>query len=53
MTDIDPEVFIQVYMDWEYRKVWDHYVLGKLPIATCTCTCTCICCVHDIVYLHM
>jgi hypothetical protein len=30
MADIDPEVFVQVYMDWEYRKAWDHYVLGKL-----------------------
>lgn len=26
--DLDPEMSAQVYMDWEYRKKWDSYVLG-------------------------
>lgn len=26
--DLDPELSAQVYMDWEYRKKWDSYVLG-------------------------
>ena len=27
--DLDPELSAQVYMDWEYRKKWDSYVLGE------------------------
>ena len=29
MADLDPEICAQVYVDWEYRKVWDTYVLGQ------------------------
>ena len=29
MDDLDPEMCAQVYVDWEYRKVWDTYVLGE------------------------
>lgn len=29
MEDLDPEMCAQVYVDWEYRKVWDSYVLGE------------------------
>ena len=29
MADLDPEACAQVYVDWEYRKAWDTYVLGK------------------------
>lgn len=29
MDDLDPEMCAQVYVDWEYRKVWDTYVLGQ------------------------
>ena len=29
MDDLDSETCAQVYVDWEYRKVWDSYVLGK------------------------
>lgn len=28
MDDMDPELCAQVYVDWEYRKKWDSYVLG-------------------------
>ena len=28
MADLDPEMCAQVYIDWEYRKKWDSYVLG-------------------------
>ena len=30
MDDLDPEICAQVYVDWEYRKVWDTYVLGEV-----------------------
>ena len=30
MEDLDPELSAQVYVDWEYRKVWDSYVMGEL-----------------------
>ena len=29
MADLDPKLCAQVYVDWEYRKVWDTYVLGR------------------------
>lgn len=29
MADLNPEMCAQVYVDWEYRKVWDSYVLGR------------------------
>ena len=29
MEDMDPELCAQVYVDWEYRKKWDSYVLGE------------------------
>ena len=29
MADLDPKLCAQVYVDWEYRKVWDTYVLGE------------------------
>ena len=29
MPDLDPEESARVYVDWEYRKIWDTYVLGK------------------------
>ena len=29
MDDLDPEHSAMVYLDWEYRKKWDSYVLGK------------------------
>ena len=29
MDDMDPEQCAQVYVDWEYRKKWDSYVLGE------------------------
>ena len=29
MDDMDPELCAQVYVDWEYRKKWDSYVLGE------------------------
>jgi hypothetical protein len=32
MTDLDPEMCAQVYVDWEYRKIWDSYVLDLHPI---------------------
>ena len=32
MADLDPEMSAQVYVDWEYRKVWDSYVLGELLV---------------------
>ncbi len=32
MDDLDPETSAQVYVDWEYRKVWDSYVLNLEPI---------------------
>ena len=32
MTDLDPEMCAQVYVDWEYRKIWDSYVLGEFSI---------------------
>ena len=28
--DLDPIVCGNVYVDWEYRKKWDKYVLGEL-----------------------
>lgn len=28
MADLDPEISAQVYVDTEYRKKWDTYVLG-------------------------
>ena len=27
--DLDPIVCGNVYVDWEYRKKWDKYVLGE------------------------
>ena len=32
--DLDPELSAQVYMDWEYRKKWDSYVLGEVEQQT-------------------
>ena len=32
MADLDPKLCAQVYVDWEYRKVWDTYVLDLHPI---------------------
>ncbi len=29
MDDLDPELCAQVYVDTEYRKKWDTYVMGK------------------------
>lgn len=29
MEDLDPEICAMVYLDWEYRKKWDTYVIGK------------------------
>ena len=29
MADLDPEICAQVYVDTEYRKKWDSYVLSK------------------------
>lgn len=29
MNDLDPEICAMVYLDWQYRKKWDTYVLGK------------------------
>lgn len=29
MNDLDPEMCAMVYLDWQYRKKWDSYVLGK------------------------
>ena len=31
MADLNPETSSQVYVDWEYRKVWDSFVLGTSP----------------------
>jgi hypothetical protein len=30
--DLDAEISAQVYMDWDYRKKWDSYVLDLHPI---------------------
>ena len=30
LKDIEPEICARVYMDLDYRKVWDSYVKGKL-----------------------
>lgn len=27
--DLDPIICGNVYVDWEYRKTWDKYVLGE------------------------
>ena len=35
MADLDPEVCAQVYVDWEYRKIWDNYVLGQCSHYPC------------------
>ena len=29
MDDLDPEICAMVYLDWQYRKKWDSYVLGN------------------------
>ena len=29
MADLDPEESAQVYVDWQYRKIWDTYVIGE------------------------
>ena len=29
MPDLDPEESARVYVDWEYRKIWDTYVIGE------------------------
>lgn len=52
MADLDPEMCAQVYVDWEYRKVWDTYVLSELIICVytidreihaCVCVLVCVC----------
>ena len=35
--DLDPIVCGNVYVDWEYRKKWDKYVLGELQFTMITC----------------
>jgi hypothetical protein len=32
MADLDPEMCAQVYVDWEYRRVWDSYIINLHPI---------------------
>ncbi|XP_003387507.1 PREDICTED: phosphatidylcholine transfer protein-like [Amphimedon queenslandica] len=32
MADLDPEICAMVYLDWQYRKKWDTYVLDLKPI---------------------
>ena len=36
MADLNPEMCAQVYVDWEYRKVWDSYVLGERRVTART-----------------
>jgi hypothetical protein len=32
MGNLDPEICAMVYLDWQYRKKWDTYVLDLHPI---------------------
>ena len=32
LSDVSPETCKAVYLDLDYRKVWDEYVKGKLII---------------------